>query len=227
MGSFGQSEDSRESFKMSQERVKSKNLFNFRPQGFIDPVVVAEDEKMKQDFGLDPVVMAEHMKNQSETEFVEEMRGFMGGFLGKHPSKRTLWWWRRTLRATILSWPCQPSMTESTTSKCSCTSLSHSLARRTGQRLCTPTEVVASGALPISTSTSSPTWPSTAGWSSTTLTTGSRQRPGAPTMCSTFTRRSSMWQQTRSNLESTLQGLPWRGRAVAATSAQGRWCSWP
>ena len=46
---------------MSQERVKSKNLFNFRPQGFIDPVVVAEDEKMKQDFGLDPVAMAEHM----------------------------------------------------------------------------------------------------------------------------------------------------------------------
>merc|ERR1712045_94380 len=86
-GSFGQSDDSRESFKMSQERVKSKNLFNFRPQGFIDPVVVAEDEKMKQDFGLDQVVMAEHMKNQSETEFVEEMRGFMGGFLGNTPFK--------------------------------------------------------------------------------------------------------------------------------------------
>merc|ERR1711981_215109 len=59
-------DDSRESFKMSQERVKSKNLFNFR---------------------LDPVVMAEHMKNQSETEFVEEMRGFMGGFLGNTPFK--------------------------------------------------------------------------------------------------------------------------------------------
>merc|ERR1712240_262012 len=87
MGSFGKADDSRESFKMSQERVKSKNLFNFRPQGFIDPVVVAGDEKMKQDFGLDPVVMAEHMKNQSETEFVEEMRGFMGGFLGNTPFK--------------------------------------------------------------------------------------------------------------------------------------------
>jgi len=86
-GSFGQSDVGRKSFKMSQERVKSKYLFNFRPQGFIDPVVVAEDEKMKQDFGLDPVVMAEHMKNQSETEFVEEMRGFMGGFLGNTPFK--------------------------------------------------------------------------------------------------------------------------------------------
>ena len=65
---------------MSQERVKSKNLFNFRPQGFIDPVVVAEDEKMKQDFGLDPVAMEEHMKNQTETEFAAEMRGFMDSF---------------------------------------------------------------------------------------------------------------------------------------------------
>merc|ERR1712156_598658 len=84
---LGQFDDGRESFRMSQERVKSKNLFNFRPQGFIDPVVVAEDEKMKQDFGLDPVAMAEHMKNQSESEFVEEMRGFMGGFLGNTPFK--------------------------------------------------------------------------------------------------------------------------------------------
>merc|ERR1711962_17794 len=86
-GSLKKSDFGRESFKMSQERVKSKNLFNFRPQGFIDPVVVAEDEKMKQDFGLDPVAMAEHMKTQSESEFVEEMRGFMGGFLGNTPFK--------------------------------------------------------------------------------------------------------------------------------------------
>ena len=78
--SLGRSDGSRESFKMSQERVKSKNLFNFRPQGFIDPVVVAEDEKMKQDFGLDPVAMEEHMKNQTETEFAAEMRGFMDSF---------------------------------------------------------------------------------------------------------------------------------------------------
>merc|ERR1712038_1979302 len=85
--SLKKSDDGRESLKMSQERVKSKNLFNFRPQGFIDPVVVAEDEKMKQDFGLDPVAMAEHMKTQSESEFVEEMRGFMGGFLGNTPFK--------------------------------------------------------------------------------------------------------------------------------------------
>ena len=59
---------------MSRERVKSKNLFNFRPQGFIDPVVLS------QDVLIDPVAMEEHMKNQSEAEFAAEMRGFMDSF---------------------------------------------------------------------------------------------------------------------------------------------------
>ena len=59
---------------MSRERVKSKNLFNFRPQGFIDPVVLS------QDVLIDPVAMEEHMKNQTETEFAAEMRGFMDSF---------------------------------------------------------------------------------------------------------------------------------------------------
>merc|ERR1711990_906778 len=71
--------------KMSQERVQSKNLFNFRPQGFIDPEVVFYDEKMKKDFGLDPQAMEEEMKNQTEAEFVGGMREFMDGFLGNTP----------------------------------------------------------------------------------------------------------------------------------------------
>merc|ERR1712051_24886 len=65
------------SLTMSQERVKSKNLFNFRPQGFIDPEVVLHDEKMKNDFGLDP--------EATEEEFVGGMRDFMTGFLGQTP----------------------------------------------------------------------------------------------------------------------------------------------
>ena len=59
---------------MSQERVKSKNLFNFRPQGFIDPEVVLYDEKMKKEMGLDPVAMEEQMLSQTETEFAGGMR---------------------------------------------------------------------------------------------------------------------------------------------------------
>merc|ERR1712210_410488 len=73
------------SLTMSQERVKSKNLFNFRPQGFIDPEVVLHDEKMKNDFGLDPEAMEEQMKSQTEEEFVGGMRDFMTGFLGETP----------------------------------------------------------------------------------------------------------------------------------------------
>jgi len=72
--SLEHSDEGRESFKMSRERVKSKNLFNFRPQGFIDPVVLS------QDVLIDPVAMEEHMKNQTETEFAAEMRGFMDSF---------------------------------------------------------------------------------------------------------------------------------------------------
>ena len=68
-----------------QERVKSKNLFNFRPQGFIDPEVLFYDEKMKADFGLDPLAMEEQMKSQTETEFVGGMRDFMDGFLAETP----------------------------------------------------------------------------------------------------------------------------------------------
>ena len=59
---------------MSQERVKSKNLFNFRPQGFIDPDVVLYDEKMKKEMGMDPVAMEEQMLSQTETEFAGGMR---------------------------------------------------------------------------------------------------------------------------------------------------------
>ena len=59
---------------MTQERVKSKNLFNFRPQGFIDPVVLEDEEKMKKDMGMDPAAMEEQMLSQTETEFAGGMR---------------------------------------------------------------------------------------------------------------------------------------------------------
>ena len=67
---------------MSQERVKSKNLFNFRPQGFIDPVVLEDEEKMKKDMGMDPAAMEEQMLSQTETEFAGGMRAMMDGMLG-------------------------------------------------------------------------------------------------------------------------------------------------
>ena len=44
-------------------RVQSKNLFNFRPQGFVDEDIVAFYEKMKTDFNID---MHGGMVRQSE-----------------------------------------------------------------------------------------------------------------------------------------------------------------
>merc|ERR1712198_616809 len=71
--------------RMTEERVKSKNLFNFRPQGFIDPEVMLFEEKMKKDFGLDPVVMEEMVKEQTEAEFAAGMRANVDAFYGNTP----------------------------------------------------------------------------------------------------------------------------------------------
>ena len=48
---------------MSNQRVQSKNLFNFRPQGFVDEDIGAFYEKMKTDFNID---MHGGMVRQSE-----------------------------------------------------------------------------------------------------------------------------------------------------------------
>ena len=40
---------------MSNQQVNSKNLFNFRPQGYVDKDIVAFYEKMKTDFNIDMV----------------------------------------------------------------------------------------------------------------------------------------------------------------------------
>jgi len=66
---------------MAGSRVHSKNLFNFRPQGFIDEDVVAFDEQMKADFGLDPEKMEAEMVGQTNAEFAAGMRAMMDGIL--------------------------------------------------------------------------------------------------------------------------------------------------
>jgi len=66
---------------MAAERVKSKNLFNFRPQGFVDEDIVAYDEKMKVDYGLDFDAMQERAMKQSEREYCDEMRALMDGMM--------------------------------------------------------------------------------------------------------------------------------------------------
>ena len=55
-------------------RVKSKNLFNFKPQGFIDKDIVAFDLKMKTEYDIDAVVIEERILKLSEEDFVAELR---------------------------------------------------------------------------------------------------------------------------------------------------------
>jgi hypothetical protein len=66
---------------MANERVKSKNLFNFRLTGVMDEDIVAFDSKMKADFGYDPEANEEKVKTQSEAEFATTMRAMMDGYL--------------------------------------------------------------------------------------------------------------------------------------------------
>ena len=66
---------------MANTRVQSKNLFNFRPQGFVDEDIVAFDQKMKTDYNLDLVAMSKAMENQSEQEFIAGMRANVEGYL--------------------------------------------------------------------------------------------------------------------------------------------------
>lgn len=63
---------------MGKERVKSKNLFNFRPQGFLDKDIEEFYEKGKVGFTNNSVASwSDKMKNMSESDFVGMMRQLM------------------------------------------------------------------------------------------------------------------------------------------------------
>ena len=56
------------------QRVVSKNLFNFRPQGFVDKDILAFDEKMRVDFNIDMAAMKEKSSRQTVSEYCSEFR---------------------------------------------------------------------------------------------------------------------------------------------------------
>ena len=68
--------------RMGKERVQSKHLFCFQPQGFVDNDIVAYDEKMKAEFNVDREAMAIKMKNSAETA---GLRATMDTFMGAGP----------------------------------------------------------------------------------------------------------------------------------------------
>ena len=58
---------------MPSQGVKSKTLFNFWAQGFVDEDIVAFYEKMKTDFNVDMVKWGDSLKDQSESDYVAGM----------------------------------------------------------------------------------------------------------------------------------------------------------
>ena len=64
---------------MATDRVKSKNLFNFRLQGFIDEDITAFYEKLKTEHKSDPEADLKVLKEQTEKELAESMRAMMDG----------------------------------------------------------------------------------------------------------------------------------------------------
>jgi hypothetical protein len=70
---------------MANERVKSKNLFNFRLTGVMDEDIVAFDAKMKADFGYDPEANDKKTKTQTEAEFSTALKAMCDGMLLNTP----------------------------------------------------------------------------------------------------------------------------------------------
>ena len=65
---------------MSSERVKSKNLFNFRPAGVVDADILAYEEKLEAEMGDDPEEMMKQFNAMPDEDFVAAMRGMIDGY---------------------------------------------------------------------------------------------------------------------------------------------------
>ena len=59
---------------MATQRVKSKNLFNFRPAGVVDADILAYEEKLQADMGGSEMEMMKAFNSLPDTEYVAAMR---------------------------------------------------------------------------------------------------------------------------------------------------------
>ena len=64
---------------MEQNRVKSKNLFNFRPAGVVDSDIVEMEKAMMEEMGVDMNAMMLQMQAMTDEEYLASMRGMMDG----------------------------------------------------------------------------------------------------------------------------------------------------
>ena len=75
---------------MAANRVKSKNLFNFRPAGAVDAITEANEKEMMEKSGMDRAQMMETMKALSDEEFAGMLNGMMDGEMMDMMFKNTL-----------------------------------------------------------------------------------------------------------------------------------------
>ena len=66
---------------MAAERVKSKNLFNFRLAGVVDADIQANEDAMNDKMGMTKDEMAEKMSAMSDEEFGVMLKGMMVGMV--------------------------------------------------------------------------------------------------------------------------------------------------
>ena len=66
---------------MAEQRVKSKNLFNFRPAGVVDADILAKEKAMMEEFGVDMSAMMEQWAAMSDEEYAVAVNGMMEGMV--------------------------------------------------------------------------------------------------------------------------------------------------
>ena len=64
---------------MAEQRVNSKNLFNFRPAGVADADILEKEKATMEEFGVDMSAMMEQWASMSDEEYATAVNEMMKG----------------------------------------------------------------------------------------------------------------------------------------------------
>ena len=64
---------------MAEDRVHSKNLFNFHPTGVVDQDIVEKEKEAMKEFDIDEEAMMAQMVAMSDEEYGVAINGMMEG----------------------------------------------------------------------------------------------------------------------------------------------------
>ena len=67
---------------MAEDRVHSKNLFNFHPTGVVDQDIVEKEKEAMKEFDIDEEAMMAQMVAMTDEEYGEAINGMMEGMCG-------------------------------------------------------------------------------------------------------------------------------------------------